>query len=167
MNDVFLSLGSNVGNKKDNLSYALKKLNDLEVVVVEKCSSVYKTAPLYNLEQDFFLNQVVKIKTDFNPYGLLEKIKLIELSMGRDLTVERNMPRIIDLDILAFGDKNIQSNDLTIPHPKILERLFVLEPFKEIAPDYILYGQNLSIKELYNKYLRNRFKNQKVDVINN
>ena len=87
--------------------------------------------------------------------------------MGRNLEKSHNMPRIIDIDILAFGNLEFLSEELIIPHPRILDRRFVIEPWNEIAPEYIIKGQNLSIKELYNKYLRNRFKNQKVDVINN
>ena len=77
------------------------------------------------------------------------------------------MPRIIDIDILAFENIQIVSDTLVLPHPEILTRKFVLEPWNEIAPEYIVIGENLSIKELYNKYLGNRFKNQKVEIISN
>ena len=87
--------------------------------------------------------------------------------MGRDIKNGHNMPRIIDIDILTFENISLSSKDLTLPHPRILERKFVLMPWQEIAPDYILDGQTLSIKELYNNSLRNIFKNQKVEIINN
>ena len=87
--------------------------------------------------------------------------------MGRNLKNSHNLPRIIDIDILAFGDLNIASRELIIPHPRILERRFVLEPWKEIDPAYIMVSQDLSIKELYNKYLKNSLKNQEVELVKN
>ena len=76
------------------------------------------------------------------------------------------MPRIIDIDILDFEGSCLDSTELSLPHPKILDRKFVLQPWFEISPNHIIEGQNLSIKELYSNYLGNRFKNQKVDIIN-
>ena len=167
MNKVFLSLGTNIGSKKNNLSKAMIMIQKLRCTTITSKSSIYKTAPLYNCNQDCFFNKVVEISTALNPHELLREIKFIEISMGRDIDNSHNMPRIIDIDILTFEDLNVSSNTLMLPHPKILERKFVLKPWKEINPNYIINGQNLSIKELYNKYLGNRFKKQKVNIISN
>ena len=155
MNKVFLSIGSNIGRKKQNLSNAVGMLRDIENISIDLESSIYKTKPLYNNNQAYFFNKVILITTTLNPYELLEKTKLIEATMGRNLKNSHNLPRIIDIDILAFGDLNIASRELIIPHPRILERRFVLEPWKEIDPAYIMVSQDLSFKELYNKYLKN------------
>ena len=166
MNEIFLSLGSNIGVRKNNLSKAVEELKKNNIVI-DLESSVYESSPLHNLNQNYFLNKVIKARTSLNPDDLLDRVKFIELSMGRDNKNAHNMPRIIDIDILSFNDIMISSNTLIIPHPRILDRRFILEPWNEITPEYMIKGQNLPIKELYNKYLKNRFKNQKVEIINN
>ena len=167
MSNIFLSIGSNIGLRDQNLSESISKLEDLENTSVISQSSIYRTEPLYNPDQPYFFNKVIEIKTKLNPYELLGKFKSIELIMGRNLDNSHNFPRIIDIDILVFGDLDIYSNKLIIPHPKICERRFVLEPWSEIAPSYIIVNKNMTIKQLYNKYLNNKFKNQKVELINN
>ena len=167
MNKVFLSLGSNIGSRKNNLAKAIRMLQRLDNTIINSESSIYETTPLYNHNQDYFFNKVIQIRTEFTPHELLKEIKSIELSMGRDIINSHNNRRIIDIDILVFENIKICSDSLVLPHPRILDRQFVLEPWKEIAPEYIITGENLSIKELYNKYLGNRFKNQKVEIINN
>ena len=166
MNKVFLSLGSNIDCRRDNLFIAIESIKKIKDTTVSLESSIYETAPLHNTNQGFFLNQIIQINTNFSPKALLLQIKKIESSMGRLTKDSHNMPRTIDIDILAFEELTLLSEDLIIPHPRILDRRFVLEPWKEIAPGYIISGQRLSIKELYNKYLGNRFKNQKVEIIN-
>ena len=166
MNKVFLSLGTNIGSKRDNLNKAISMLEDLKGTAVKLKSSIYETSPLLNENLDYFLNQVILVETKLNPLQLLKKTKHIESLMGRK-NKGKNMPRIIDIDILSFEDKAILTDDLTVPHPRILDRKFVLEPWVEIAPDYIVKGQTLSIKELYKMYLGNRFKNQIVNIIDN
>ena len=167
MNKVFLSLGTNIASRKANLAKAINMLSQIKNILIASKSSLYKTNPLYNCNQNHFLNQVIEIYTSLAPKKLLKEIKSIEALMGRDIKNGHNMPRIIDIDILTFENISLSSKDLTLPHPRILERKFVLMPWQEIAPDYILDGQTLSIKELYNNSLRNIFKNQKVEIINN
>ena len=164
MNNVFLSLGTNIGFKRDNLIMAIAMLEDLECTNVKLKSSIYETSPLLNESLDCFFNQVILIETKFGPFQLLEETKCIEKLMGRENKGD-NMPRIIDIDILSFKDEAIFSDDLILPHPQILHRKFVLKPWAEIAPDYVIEGQTLSIKELYETYLGNRFKNQTVNII--
>lgn len=166
MNNVFLSLGTNIGSKRNNLIMAIAMLEDLECTNVKLKSSIYETSPLLNEDLDCFFNQVILIETELGPFQLLEKTKCIERLMGRE-TKGDNMPRIIDIDILSFKDETVFSDDLILPHPGILHRKFVLKPWSEIAPDYIIKGQTLSIKELYKTYLGNRFKNQMVNIIDN
>ena len=165
MNKVFLSLGTNVGSRRRNLAKANLLIDSLLNTVIKLKSSVYETAPMYNERQGCFLNQVVLIETKLNPIELLEETKYIEILMGRK-TKGDNMPRIIDIDILDFEGCFLDSPDLILPHPAILDRKFVLQPWIEISPNHMIEGQNSSIKELYSNYLGNRFKNQKVDIIN-
>ena len=167
MYNTFLSIGSNLGYRKKNLSKAIFMLDDSDDTSVILESSIYKTDPLYHCNQPYFLNKVIEVSTELNPYQLLEKIKSIEFIMGRNLDNSHNFPRVIDIDILVFGNLNIRSNELIVPHPRICERRFVLEPWSEIAPSYIIINNSMTIKQLYNKYLNNKFKNQKVELINN
>jgi len=167
MNKVFLSLGSNISPRKKNIKKSIVMIEKSGSTFIESESSLYETKPLYNHNQGYFLNKIVLIKTQFKPEELLKNIKSIESLMGRNIENGHNMPRTIDIDILTFESMKIALNNLVLPHPRILERRFVLEPWKEIAPEYIIPGENLSIKELYNKYLGNRFKNQKVEIISN
>ena len=140
MADVYLGLGSNVGDKATNLRAALWLLNshrsdaDPDSVIVLQVSSLFRTDPVGYLDQDWFLNVVAHIETRLGPRELLNKLIAIERKLGRVRTV-RNGPRIIDLDILLWQDRIVCEDDLVIPHPRLHERLFVLEPLAEIAPD--------------------------------
>ena len=130
-------------------------------------SSIYETEPLHNTNQAYFFNKVIEIQTKLNPYKLLEKVKSIESIMGRDLNNSHNSPRIIDIDILVFDDLTINSDKLILPHPRICERRFVLEPWSEITPYYRILNENLTIKQLYDECLKNKKNSQKVRLINN
>ena len=131
---VFLGLGSNIGNKEDNINKALTFISEL--YTVKKKSHLYLTEPVGNIKQDWFLNCVVEIQTDVDPKKLLSSIKSIERKLGRTKTV-KNGPRIIDIDILFYGDHILNTKTLVIPHPSIQERLFVLQPMMDIDPDVI------------------------------
>jgi len=132
--EVYLSLGSNLGDRRANLKKALRLLGEsLEIASV---SSVYDTEPVDVGEQPRFLNLVCRVNTDIGPMQLLSLIKGIEASMGRDLSL-RDAPRIIDIDIILYGDTIIESPELIIPHPRMRERAFVLIPFAEIAPKVV------------------------------
>jgi 2-amino-4-hydroxy-6-hydroxymethyldihydropteridine diphosphokinase len=129
---VYLSLGSNVGNRAENLNSAIDRLRTLgEVVAV---SSFYETEPVEFTAQPWFLNCVVKLDTEKTPEQLLAGILDIEQQLGRRRGRDKG-PRIIDLDILLFGSSIVKAQGLTIPHPAMHERRFVLEPLAEIAPD--------------------------------
>ena len=129
---VYLSLGSNVGDREANLRAAIEKLAGLgEVTAV---SSYYETEPVDYLAQPWFLNCAVALATDLMPRQALVALLRIEQEMGRK-RVQSKGPRLIDLDILLFASSVVETAQLTIPHPAMHERRFVLEPLAEIAPE--------------------------------
>ena len=132
--DIFLALGTNLGDREANLRTAKELL--APKVVVEGESSIYITPPWGYADQPEFLNQVIKVQTCLGPRQLLKRLKAIEGEMGRQETF-RNGPRLIDLDILFYGQRVVQQEDLWIPHPRLQERAFVLVPLSDIAPDFI------------------------------
>jgi 2-amino-4-hydroxy-6-hydroxymethyldihydropteridine diphosphokinase len=130
---VFLSLGSNVGDREKNLRAAVAALPELGVKI-KQVSSIYETEPVDLLEQPLFLNCVVEVETTVPPVELLKKLRELEKHMGSKKLVARG-PRLIDLDILVYGQQTIDSPELQVPHPRMLLRRFVLAPLAEIAPD--------------------------------
>jgi len=128
----FLSLGSNLGDKAQNLIKALSFLK-IEKIKILKRSSLYETQPVDYPYQPWFYNQVVEVETDLNPFDLLDLIKKIEAKMGREPHASKKS-RIIDIDILLAEDVVISTSQLTIPHPRLEKRNFVLIPFHEISP---------------------------------
>jgi 2-amino-4-hydroxy-6-hydroxymethyldihydropteridine diphosphokinase len=131
-NLVFLSLGSNVGDRAGQLQAAISQLRGVGPVVA--VSSFYETEPVEFTEQPWFLNCAVALETDRNPQELMKAILDIEREMGRRRLQDKG-PRLIDIDILLFGGTVMDSNEVTIPHPAMQQRRFVLEPLAEIAPD--------------------------------
>ena len=129
---VYISLGSNVGDRAANLNSAIEQLQALGKI--EKVSSFYETEPVEVENQPWFLNCAVKLDTEKMPKQLLAGILDVEQEMGRRRTQKKG-PRAIDIDILLFGNSIIDTKGLTIPHPAMHERRFVLEPLAEIAPD--------------------------------
>ena len=142
---VYLGLGSNMGDRQEHLNRALDFLSQrLRVVQV---SSVYDTEPVGNPEQPRFLNLVCQVSTGLEPMALLTLVKGIESKLGR-LPSTSNAPRPIDMDILFYGDQVIETPKLTIPHPRLTERTFVLIPLAEIAPDLVHAVNGKTVKEL-------------------
>ena len=133
MTTVYLGLGSNVGVREDNLRQALKFLTG-HGSSVQQQSPVYETDPVGYADQPPFLNCVCQVETDLSPEDILSTIKSIEDAVGRTPTF-RNGPREIDIDILFYGDVVLEIEGLTIPHPRIAERAFVLVPLADIARD--------------------------------
>lgn len=133
MHVVFLALGSNIGDRETNLRAAIHALEP-EVHPIA-CSPVYETPPWGYLDQPKFLNQAVKAETCLSPPNLLDYIKEIEIQQGRQKTF-RNGPRLIDLDIIFYDQEVIDSPPLTIPHPRLESRAFVLVPLADLAPHY-------------------------------
>jgi len=129
---VYLSLGSNLGDRAGNLETAIEHLEEVGTVV--RRSSVYETEPVEVERQPWFLYCVVAIETELMPKQFLSRVLAIEQKMGRRRTQPKG-PRPIDIDILLFGGSVVDTSALTIPHPAMHERRFVLEPLTEIAPD--------------------------------
>lgn len=132
---AYISLGTNLYKKykniKNAIAYIAKSCKILDI------SSIYLTSPLENTKQPYFYNCVVKIDTNLTPFSLLKLAKDIEKLMGRTYEKERYQPRIIDIDILFYGRKIINTKNLKIPHPKIQNRKFVIYPMEEIAKNFI------------------------------
>ncbi|MFH1281223.1 MAG: 2-amino-4-hydroxy-6-hydroxymethyldihydropteridine diphosphokinase [Candidatus Omnitrophota bacterium] len=136
MATVYIGIGSNLGDRPAYIKSAIMKIKKLPSASVKKISSTIESAPQGGPEQGPYLNSVIEITTDFTPHQLLRELQKIESELGRLRTVV-NGPRTIDLDILLYGDICINEQALNIPHPRILERDFVLYPLKEIAPDLV------------------------------
>ncbi|MES2477184.1 MAG: 2-amino-4-hydroxy-6-hydroxymethyldihydropteridine diphosphokinase [Verrucomicrobiota bacterium] len=147
---VGIALGSNLGDRLANLQAARERLR--EIAVPDEpflAASTYQTEPLLCPPgSPLFCNSVVEIAFDGNPFELLDLTQDIEKQLGRLAVTERNAPRIIDVDLLYFGDEIIDTEDLVLPHPRIAERLFVLDPLSEIRPDLVLPGHERKIAEL-------------------
>jgi GTP cyclohydrolase-4 len=141
---TYLSLGSNLGSRQANLDMALHLLS--ERMRMGKVSSIYDTEPLGNVNQPRFLNLACEVFTRLSPEGLLALTKGIERKMGR--YSRSGEPRIIDIDIVLYGDTVLDTRDLVIPHPGMAERSFVLLPLAEIAPDLVHPVLKKTIKEL-------------------
>lgn len=145
----FLSLGSNLGDRRKNLSRALEMLEQGGVKVL-RMSSIYRTQPVGFKEQPWFYNQAAEVKTRFNPYDLLALVKKIELGLKRRPTIPDG-PRTIDIDILLAEKSILQTKKLVIPHPRMERRNFVLVPLKEIAPDAVHPVLRAKIRDLWKR----------------
>jgi dihydroneopterin aldolase/2-amino-4-hydroxy-6-hydroxymethyldihydropteridine diphosphokinase len=133
---IYLSLGSNMGDKRKNLLEAIERIGKLENTEVTKSSTILETEPFGYVEQDNFLNACLEVKTLMTAQEFLKAILQIELDMGRVREIKWG-PRIIDIDILFYDREVIEDENLAVPHPWICEREFVLDPLSEIAPNYV------------------------------
>lgn len=145
--NVYLGIGSNVGNRASNIHDALGLL-EKNVGKIAKKSHVYETQPWGEPNQDPFLNQVVMLNTTLEPRDLLDKISRAERDLGRERK-EKWGPRVIDIDILFYGKRVIRDKGLEIPHPELHKRAFVLVPLMEIAPEFEHPILNKQIDDLY------------------
>ncbi len=134
---AFLSLGSNIGGRKMNLDRAVGMIGRLPGTNLLKVSSYIETKPVGYTDQPDFLNAVAMIETSLAPRELLDELLKIELQMGRKRTI-RWGPRVIDIDILLYNNEQINEEGLQVPHPRMMERGFVLKPLAEIEPDLML-----------------------------
>lgn len=149
MEDVFLGLGSNLGDRRKHLADAIESIQN-SIGVVQKCSSIIETES-WGFESTPFLNQVILISTTLTPDQLMKELQIIETKLGRKSKTNHNnstvvyLDRPIDIDILTYGLQKIQNDHLTIPHPRMFERDFVLIPLKELIDD----AQLLQIQKLH------------------
>ncbi|AIK96992.1 hypothetical protein ID47_10005 [Candidatus Paracaedibacter acanthamoebae] len=145
---VFIGLGSNLGNSEQNLKEAVYRIHQVYPIIAQ--SSILITKAQYIEDQPDFCNQVIEIQGHGDPQTLLTFLRGLENLMGRQRTIKYG-PRLIDLDIIFFGNLIVASDDLMIPHPLFAERGFVLQPLLEIAPDWICPKSGQSITELHKK----------------
>jgi 2-amino-4-hydroxy-6-hydroxymethyldihydropteridine diphosphokinase len=151
MTSAYLSLGSNLGDKIENLNAALKELN-FKAGEIAKVSAVYETDPVGFYSEDKFLNICAELRTSLRPMKLLEIIHEIEELSGRKRENSREYSsRTLDIDIILFGDLLMENEVLTIPHPRFHERLFVLAPLNDIATNLVIPQFNITVEELLNK----------------
>jgi 2-amino-4-hydroxy-6-hydroxymethyldihydropteridine diphosphokinase len=143
---IYLSLGSNVGDRQANLQAAIAALPGVGVRVA-RVSSIYETEPVDYLEQEWFLNCVVEGKTELAALELLQELRGMEARMGSKKLIAKG-PRLIDIDILLYGSETIDAPELQVPHPRMTQRKFVLAPLAEIAPELRHPLWNCSVKRL-------------------
>lgn len=144
---MFIALGSNLGNRAEWLRKAREKLFAVSTVKFVRASAIYETDPIGKTDQPRFLNQVVEIRTTLTPEDLLFFLLRVEQELGRVRT-ERWGPRFIDLDLLAFGNRQLQTRWLVLPHPEVPRRRFVLQPWAEIAPEFRVPGFSATVEAL-------------------
>lgn len=137
---AYVGLGSNLGDKRANLEKALELLSGTPGVKLNRIASYYRTAPVGGPVQDWYLNTVAELITGLEPRRLLSALLEIENKLGRVRTI-RWGPRTVDLDLLLYGCRESQDADLTLPHPRMIERAFVMAPLAELAPEFMLKGK--------------------------
>jgi 2-amino-4-hydroxy-6-hydroxymethyldihydropteridine diphosphokinase len=151
----YIGIGSNLGDALKNCRHAVESLSLVKGIEITRASSFYKTEPVGIENQNFFINAVVEIKTVLSVRNLFQMLQNIEKYMGRAMEVKGG-PRIIDLDLLFYGQERIQDHDLIIPHPEISKRRFVLEPICEIASYFIHPAFGISMRGLKERLSDNK-----------
>ncbi|MEM0492928.1 MAG: 2-amino-4-hydroxy-6-hydroxymethyldihydropteridine diphosphokinase [Candidatus Thermoplasmatota archaeon] len=146
MSTAYLSLGSNIGDKEGNIEKAIQLLSSIGRII--KTSDLYLTEPVDYKKQDWFLNCIIALETDYDPHKLLEEIGSIESQMGR-VRMIRYGPRVIDIDILFYDDRIVEDERLTIPHPRLHKRGFILRGMVDVNPDLMHPLLGKTVRELY------------------
>ena len=140
MHTAYIGIGSNLGERELTIRDALERLAADPEIEVEAVSSIRETDPVGVVDQPRFLNAAARLATDLAPQSLLERMLAVELQLGRLRTGERYGPRTIDLDLLLYGDEIVDEPGLRVPHPRLAERRFVLEPLAELDPGLVVPG---------------------------
>jgi 2-amino-4-hydroxy-6-hydroxymethyldihydropteridine diphosphokinase len=144
MANALIALGGNVGDVRATFRKAISHICGMAQAALVARSSDYATPPWGNEEQARFINACIEIETSLDPHALLYALQRIETKFGRDRSTETRWgPRTLDLDLIAYGDITLQKAELTLPHPRLFERAFVLVPLAEIAPDRLIAGSSV------------------------
>jgi 2-amino-4-hydroxy-6-hydroxymethyldihydropteridine diphosphokinase len=133
--EAYVALGSNLGDRAAHLAFAVAALRETPGIQVDRVSSIRETEPVGGPPQGPYLNGVVALRTRLAPRALLERLLAIEAATGRERGPEQNAPRTLDLDLLLYGDEQIDEPDLVVPHPRMRQRPFVMEPLAELGID--------------------------------
>jgi len=149
---VFIGLGSNLEDRLAHLQTAVQEIGGFNLTEVLHCSSVYETEPVSEVEQSAFLNQVIQVATEHEPFDFLRELQQIELKHSRTRKIKWG-PRTLDLDLLFWGGEIIRTPELVVPHPKLSIRQFVLVPLAEIAADFKSPVNGESVSGLLNSCL--------------
>ena len=158
-----LSLGSNLGDSQKILKDAISDIKSVKEISSFKLSPFYRTKPVGFKDQDDFINLACSFETTLKPLDLLHKMQELEQKYKR-VRLFKNGPRTLDIDLITYGDTVLNTSELTIPHPRMHERAFVLAPLKDIEPDLIVYPFNKSVQNLFEQ-LDEKEKND-VEIIN-
>ena len=146
MADVLIALGGNVGDVRATFEKAIASICGMAQAALLARSSDYATPPWADEQQPRFINACIEIETSLDPHALLFTLQKVEKKFGRDRASEiRWGPRTLDLDLIAYDDVSIQKPELTLPHPRLFERAFVLVPLAEIAPDRVIAGRSIAV----------------------
>ena len=161
MTDVYLAIGSNMGDRQNNIARAMQFLNEHEEIEVVAASALMESDPEDGAGQEKFLNGAVHVRTELAPLELLSQLKMIERRLGRQKG-PANSPRPMDLDILFYDDVVIvEGKTLSVPHPRLEKRLFVLKPLSEIAPDFVHPRLKKTVRELLDQLTHESYSSQR------
>lgn|SRR5699024_1313700 len=147
MKIAYIALGTNIEPRESYLTGALEKVTAHEEIKIKNISSIYETDPVGFTDQADFLNMIIEVETTLSPFDLLAYCQEVENRLGREREI-RFGPRTIDLDILLYGEETVETEELTVPHPRMHERAFVLVPLAELAPNYVIPGVGEKVEEL-------------------
>jgi 2-amino-4-hydroxy-6-hydroxymethyldihydropteridine diphosphokinase len=150
-NRVYISIGSNLGDKRANCEYGIATLVQSGHAILKARSPFYQTEPVDYLDQDWFVNAVIAVKTHLSPRQLLAELQAIQASAGRVKDHVRFGPRILDLDILLYDDVVLETSQLKVPHPRMHKRRFVLQPICDIDPKIVHPVLNVSMQTLLSR----------------
>lgn len=155
MTQAVVALGANLGNRETTISSAITRIDELPETSVLRVSSLIDTDPVGPIQQGMYLNGACLVETGFDAQALLAQLLTIERELGRDRENEQRWgPRTIDLDLILFGDHVIDEPGLTVPHPRLAERRFVLEPMNEIVPELIVPLGRQTVHQLYQSLIQ-------------
>jgi len=138
--DAWIGIGANLDDPKKTVLAAIRRLDEQDGVTLRRSSSLYQTKPISNIDQPDFINAVVCIRTSLDPLGLLDVLLMVESEFGRTRDDSVNGPRVLDMDLLIYSDLILDLPELSVPHPRLTERLFVLKPLQEIENSINLPG---------------------------